>query len=172
MYLGISEFVFDMLTREVISIRAYTLCADKLYYNVNDHMVERLGERAWRIYCLQKRLVTIFTNTKADSIVFEHPFYNPRRPQAFQALLECKAAILNATIIYDQEITPIAIDPSSIKNSVGAKGNVGKDPIRDAIISLYADKLILPQGDLDEHSCDATAAAHCRFIRLFGGKSK
>lgn len=170
-YLGVAEFVFDIFERKMISIKAYTLNANKLYRFENEHMIRKLGERAWRIYCLQKRLLHIFKITKADSIVYEHPFYNPRRPQAFQALLEAKAAIANAAIQYDSEISAIPIDPSSIKNSVGAKGNVGKDPIREAILGLYPkDILTLPQGDLDEHSCDAIAAAHCYFTRRLGSR--
>lgn len=167
--LGICEFVFDFVTHEVKIIKAYTLRADRLYTLKNDWMIKKYGERVWRINCLQKRLLHIFKVTNADSVAFEHPFYNPKMPQAFQALLECKAAITNACLLYSPYVSPLPIDPSSIKNSVGAKGNAGKDPVREAVLEIYPKELItLPQGDLDEHSCDAIAVAHCKFTRLIG----
>lgn len=172
-FLGVCEMSINLETTAIEKIKAYTFNAAKLYAFVNDSMVERIGERAWRINCLQRRLLSLFQQTKASGVVYEHPFYNPRRPQAFMALLEVKAAIMNACQLYDQDIIPTPIDPSSIKNSVGAKGNVGKDPIREAVLKLYPkETLELPQGDLDEHSCDAIAVAHCRYQRLFGSDKK
>ena len=170
-FLGVCEMTINLETLLIVNIKAYTLNAAKLYTFVNESMIERLGERAWRIYCLQRRLFSIFQQIKVSSIAYEHPFYNPKRPQAFMALLEAKAAIMNACQLHDSTMLPIPIDPSSIKNSVGAKGNVGKDPIREAILKLYPkDSLVLPQGDLDEHSCDAIAVAHCRYLRMFGSR--
>lgn len=168
--LGVAEYRFDLLTLKPLRIKAYTLHAEKLYLLRNDHLIEQMGERAWRIHCLQRRLLSIFRAVDADSVVYEHPFYNARRPAAFMSLLECKAAIVNACVLYDSTISPIGIDPSSIKNSVGGKGNATKDDMRDLVTALYPESnLILPQGQLDEHSCDALAVAHCRFQRLLSG---
>lgn len=59
------------------------------------------------------------------------------------------------------------IDPSSVKNAVGAKGNAKKEVMAEQLLTL--ENILLsdrPLRELDEHSVDAVAVAYSAYKNL------
>jgi Holliday junction resolvasome RuvABC endonuclease subunit len=165
--LGFAAFDVDSETFEIKRSIAFTITASKL---VNDEswIATRFSYRTARIYKLKELLLNYYAALNPSFVACESPFFNPRRPGAFEPLVEVKAAIRDSVIEHNPWVNLTFIDPSSIKKSVGAPGNADKAVMKKAV-SLLTDlnydgeiKII----DLDEHSIDALAVGYCKIKNM------
>lgn len=99
-------------------------------------------------------------------VVCEAPFYNPRRPEAFSALLETIFTIRHQLYVWDRCMKLETIDPSSAKKSIGVSGISGdKSLIKSKLLQI--DEFIdAGVQDFDEHSADALLIGKCFLDRL------
>lgn len=164
--LGLSVLSFDVLSFEIVRTEAITLCASKLP-TYSKQLSLSHGDKFARIRALCDSFYNVILHYDPLSIVSESPFYNPRRPNAYGSLVEI-VTNLQATLFKFNTDKPIYfIDPSSIKNAVGASGGAGKDPVRAGVVKLQ-DKISLSielTTELDEHSIDSIAAAYAFYKR-------
>lgn len=165
--LGIGAIEIDMDTFMITSSIAWTIVGEKLMPK-NSWAEELHGARYVRINALQKELLRVFNSYMPNFIASESPFYNQRRPQAYGALTEVICAVRSAVVSYDAWRKLDLIDPPTVKNAVGAKGNADKDMVKKAISLIPELKYNgnRPLQELDEHSIDALAVAYCRYKQI------
>jgi len=126
------------------------------------------GYRMARIQKLKTILVQNFDKIEPAFIVCESPFFNPRRPGAFQPLAEILFAIKEAVLEHNSWLPLNLIDPSTIKKSVNAPGNADKVVMKKFVSSLtdigYEGDVKIE--DLDEHAIAAIAVGYCQVKNL------
>lgn len=126
------------------------------------------GARYARLNTLGEILYSEFLYHTPISVAVESPFYNPRRPAAFEALVQIFYVIRKSLEAYDNWREVYPIDPSSVKNAIGAHGAAGKVPVKEALLKVtdlnYTG--VIPLENLDEHSIDALAVGYTRIQRF------
>ena len=172
--LGVAELSFDVETLEVLNISAKTLTAEK--HTRHWWSNEIYGDRFSRITWLEEELFQLLHESDPFQVAIESPFFNRRRPQAFESLVEIKFAITRAIQRWSPSRPVYLIDPPSVKKAVGAKTykttkgqkiNPNKTAVRDAVLGLdlpYTGDV--PIEDLDEHSYDGIAVVIARFEQM------
>lgn len=162
---GISIMKIDVVSETILSTEAYTLHLDKL--GGNEWLGEQCGDRFKRIDKLKACLANIFRIQQPLCVSVESPFFNRFRPQAYGVLMEVLSAIREAVFTHDPWLAPYLIDPSSVKNAVGAGGAAKKEIMQERVLSLPNLNPIVDLDNLDEHSIDAIAVNYARYKRLF-----
>lgn len=166
--LGVACLSVDAHTLEVVNTQAITFVGSKL--GMDPWMEGMHSARFARIAAHQENLKAIFRQTLPVSIVCESPFYNPRRPNAFAPLVETLNAIRRAVWEYDAQQPLESVDPPTVKNAVGAKGNADKDAVKAKVLTLPLNFTgPIPLELLDEHSIDAIAVAYSKLVQLRAG---
>jgi Holliday junction resolvasome RuvABC endonuclease subunit len=162
--LGYAVLTIDVATLAIRRTTAMTFIATKLLAK-EAWMTDAHGERVARIAALEEALWLSFIRDQPLMIASESPFFNPGRPMAFGALIEILAAIRQATIRYDVWRRLYLIDPPSVKNAVGARGDGNKDAVKKRILNMAELNYEGPVDIslLDEHSLDAIAVAYARY---------
>jgi Holliday junction resolvasome RuvABC endonuclease subunit len=165
--LGFAVIEFDIETMTIVKTNASTYAGVKLMRK-DSWAIERHGERFARINAHKENLVSLFRLHNPIQIVCEGAFYNPRRPNAFEVLIEVRIAIKQAILEYDPWRTIRLIDPPTVKRAVNVKGNADKLVVRDGVLAIkelnYSGDTSIE--DLDEHSIDAIAVAYAFFKEL------
>lgn len=164
--LGVGVIWYNVDTCNIDATEAKTYNGERM--GRGSWITERSGDRAGRIAAHRDNLLRIFNIVQPAVIASESPFFNQRRPQAYGALTEVVCAIREAVQLHDSWKHLQLIDPPTVKNAVGAKGNAGKEEVKEKLLGLSH---INYQGDvplamLDEHSIDAIAVAYCQLRRL------
>jgi Holliday junction resolvasome RuvABC endonuclease subunit len=165
--LGVSLYKVEFDTFKILESRAFTIIASKMV-NERSWLAQIHSYRTARIYKLRECLLEYFNKIQPSVIACESPFFNPRRPGAFQPLVEVLSMIKDAVIEYSVWQPLFMIDPSSIKNSVHAAGNADKDKMKESVLKLtdLAYNGDIELKDLDEHSIDALAVGYCQIKYL------
>lgn len=124
------------------------------------------GNKCARIYAMGKHLDHLSTIYGVDAIVSEAAFYNPRRPGAYAPLVEVIS--LFRSIAIDRRLPFTTIDPSTIKRSVGVKGNSGdKSLMLTAITKLNINNSTdINYLALSEHAVDAIAIGYSGCVNV------
>lgn len=162
--LGVCVLYFNVITLAITRISPTTYTGSKL---PTDPMLSIMhNDRVSRVKAHENNLLEIFNNNSPIAVSTESPFYNPRMPGAFGALVEVTCGIRNAVIRYSDVKPLYKVDPSSVKQAIGAKGNADKDGVRGYIgkIQEIVNNLDRPLSALDEHSIDATAVAYHQLL--------
>lgn len=162
--LGVCVLYFNVVTLAINRISPMTYTGSKL---PSDPMLSILhGDRVSRVKAHEDNLFNIFSQNSPIAVSTESPFYNPRMPGAYGALVEVICGIRNAVIRYSDVKPLYKVDPSSVKQAIGAKGNADKDGVRGYISKIpeIIDRLDRPLSSLDEHSIDATAVAYHQLL--------
>lgn len=165
--LGFSELDFDIETFELRRWEPVTFLGSKLLKS-SDWVGQVHGARYQRLDAYGRHLQKLFDQIDPYVIACEAPFINMRRPQAYGALTEIVYEIRRAVMAHNRWKEPYLIDPSTVKNSVGAKGNADKDAIKASIARIPELTAVLtrPLEELDEHSLDSGAVAYAAFKNL------
>jgi Holliday junction resolvasome RuvABC endonuclease subunit len=165
--LGFSELEFDLRTFAITRWEPHTYYGSKLLKS--SAWIERVhGARMMRLQAHGRHLIKLFDQIEPYVIACEAPFINMKRPQAYGALTEIVYQIRLSVIAHNAWKELYVIDPSSVKNSVGAKGNADKDAIKASIMSIpeLAEVCTRPLDSLDEHELDSGAVAYAAFKNL------
>lgn len=125
------------------------------------------GDKVARLRAHHDNLCNIFHFWNPHEIICEAPYLG-RFPSAFQALVECKQAILSAVMDYDEYLQLQIVDPPTVKKALKVNGKSGdKSLMHNGITDLVNRGVIQnPSGiyipELDEHSIDSIAVAYVR----------
>lgn len=166
--LGVGVLSVSCDTMQVISSTAYTLTALKLLPK-DAWSTEIHGERSARIWALENELDFAFDFYQPLRVASESPFYNPRRPMAYGSLVETISMIRAAVWRYNTWCQLGMIDPPTVKNAVGARGDGSKDAVKKRVLAME------PQlhwngpcaiTELDEHAIDGLAVAYSDLIKF------
>lgn len=169
--LGVAVLRVSLPGFQLIGSTARTFTGSKLNARV-DWTSDLHGELIARIEAHEENLLQILQNFRPTVVACESPFMG-KFANSFKALVEMLSAIRRAVMRYDMWTPLDLIDPPTVKNAVGVKGNkggeVGKALMRDAVLSLAP--VLNYEGDvpldrLDEHSIDALAVGYARYLAL------
>lgn len=165
--LGFSELDFDLNTFQILRWEPKTYFGSKLLKR-SEWVAKTHGERYMRLIAHRRNLIKLFDQLEPYVIASEAPFINMKRPQAYGALTEIVYEIRQAVIAHSAWKELYVIDPSSVKNAVGAKGNADKDTIKACITALpeLAKVCVRPLSELDEHEIDSGAVAYAAYKNL------
>ena len=166
--LGLSVLDLDLKDGEIRVEESLTFFGSKMVRErqgvADDH-----GARFARLQGLEEALVQSFFYWKPHAIICESPFYNPRRPGAYAALIEAVGMVQRAVYSYAPHMALLTIDPASAKAHLGVSGKSGdKELVKQAIVKRI--DLHNPHGidltALDEHSIDSLAIAYYRIAQV------
>lgn len=163
--LGVALIEFDVRTFQIRGSEAKTYKGSKL---LEEWIEEIHGARYARIHAHQKNLKRILELVKPAYMASESPFFSRAHPQAYGALTEIVFALSTTTFQFDPFLEISYIDPPSVKNSVGVKGNADKNQVKEALLSMPHLKYVgrVPLALLDEHSTDALAVANAKYQQI------
>jgi Holliday junction resolvasome RuvABC endonuclease subunit len=163
MSLGFGVITVGVGALDIRSSTAKTYKADKMIPK-EAWVSETFGERFARLAALEEALLIDFCLYQPLMIVAESPFFNPGRPMAYGALIETLAVIRSAVRRYDVWRQLYLVDPPSVKNAVGARGDGSKDAVKKRILAMTELNYCgpTPLNELDEHSIDALAVGYAR----------
>ena len=164
--LGLSCIDYDLVTQQVVSSTAQTFVGSKM--GMNEWMGEVHSNRFARIDAHYQNLMWVLQTMQPTFVVCETPFFNPRRPNAFEVLVEVLKMIRQALWDYDRHMRLETVDPPSVKKGVKAPGNADKAAMTVAVCRLEGLNYqgTVPLAQLDEHSIDALAVAWVKVNQL------
>lgn len=130
------------------------------------------GARFVRLQLIKESLIEGFLVQQPDAVICESPYFNPRRPGAFYALVEAVSTVKEAVYEYRDDLACLFVDPAKAKANIGVSGKSGdKEAIGPALAqATYLKGLprfaALPYWD--EHSRDALAIAYYHACEVRG----
>lgn len=163
---GLCLLYYDVISKKIVRINSRVLKLEK--YSRNSPLKGYQTDRFLRLKYLDDILRETFYREKPVMIASEHPYINQKTPGAVIPLAECLSITENAVYDYNPYMALERIDPSSIKNAVGVKGNSGeKHAMTEAIkkIPELVDNLIQDIDTLDNNAVDAIAVSYCSLKR-------
>ncbi len=141
-----------------------------LQHRFPPHLIELHGERFFKALLCGEVIFKLAQAWDITQIVSESP-YMGKFPQAFGALTECLFAMRCYGYEFDSHIAFNTIDPATIKNHVGVKGNNGDKLLMKAAIERIVNGAI----DIryaDEHSIDSMGVGYAWYRSVWLGLSK
>jgi Holliday junction resolvasome RuvABC endonuclease subunit len=168
--LGVAIFEFTPESLSIVSIEALTLVADKLHILTDSEYA--VGSRAARLRALMACLEAMLFDAKPALLACEDAFFNPSRPNAFEALVECISGVKVIAQRYDYEMPVHLIRASVAKNAIGVAGGAGKEPVLAALLRIpeITDACIPDVTTLSEHAHDAIAIGYTALLKLRKGE--
>jgi Holliday junction resolvasome RuvABC endonuclease subunit len=129
--MGVSVFEFDAVTLKLLRIRATSYKAAQLLSD--DWIGEFQSSRHQRIHAHMENLKRIFWEEDPVAVISESPFINMKMPGAFAALVEVVSNLRNTLYSFCPWKSLYLVEPSRVKQAVGAKGNANKDGVKEAV---------------------------------------
>lgn len=134
------------------------------------HQLDLHGERFFKSRLCGQVIFKFAEHWNVNRIISESP-YMGKFAQAFSALTECLSSIRNAAYENSHEYPLETIDPATIKNHVGVKGNSGdKEKMREAVRALVG--RYIDVDTLDEHAIDSIAVGYTWYRSMWLGLAK
>lgn len=164
---GLSVIDVDLSNGGLTVADTRTIDASKMIRG-HGRMIDVYGNRFARLNALEDAMVEHFQEWQPHTVISESPFFNPRRPNAYAALVEAVSYVQRAVHRYNDAIPLCTIDPSSAKKNAGVNGKSSdKTLVNKALPKL---KLFNPYGfdyaALDEHSADSLIIAYYRAVEI------
>lgn len=172
--LGVAILEINSITFSIVATTAYTIEATKLeLFNTLDL---RLPERERRLRAISKAISLCLEDYKPLTLAIESPFFNSRKPSAYDVLIETIYVLKQTARAYDLNLPIIEVDPPTAKKAIGVRRLKAKerrrlklttkDLVREALLPLTALKLTSDIDSLDEHSLDAIAVAYSSYKQI------
>ncbi len=163
--IGVAIYSINFMTNSVVGIEAFTFHPERLPY-AGPYDDEQHGIRPAKLYNLRKCIAHTLETYKPVAMAYETPFFNRRRPTAFQALVESIGAIRGAIEDFNPFMDIVQLPPLVIKQFIGATSSKDKNFMLEAVQRHpeITEKLLYPLALLDEHAIDAVSIgyAYCR----------
>jgi len=155
---GVSIFEVQTRTGLIESIDIESFCTDKLYPRYGLDM-DYTAERHIRLRKIRDRFYDIAMEYRPSYFIHESPFYNPRRPNAYAALVEALSQMREGVLEANRYTYIEPISPQAVKKGVGAGGSKGKEIMMERVfqISEMMDVLNYDRDELTEHCIDSMA---------------
>jgi Holliday junction resolvasome RuvABC endonuclease subunit len=116
--------------------------------------------RATTLCIVEQEVMNLVETFKPDHIITEGPFYNPKRPAAYAALVMWITTIM-CSLMKNYQKHLVSIAPMQIKQIVGGKGNAGKLDVAGGIFKFpnvrFKNRKIDNNTILVDHESDAIA---------------
>lgn len=148
----------DIANLKITHASGFTIRGSKLD-SMRDWDIESYSERFARIRAHSTEFTKVLEELRPDVVICESPFYNPRRPNAFEVLVEVMTMLRNTLYTWDSWKTLNLVDPPTAKKSFGAPGNAKKEAMFE-VLKANPDLQFPGILELDEHSIDAVAVGY------------
>lgn len=163
---GVSLIQYDVPNKQIVRVSAQCLNLERMCRRSNYQDYQTL--RFLKLMAFKEFLQDMFRRERPMKIASEHPYINPRMPGAVIPLAESLMIEEQAVHEYNPYLNLEKIDPSSIKNAVGVKGNSGeKHAMTEAIkkIPELMDVLVGDIDTMDNNAVDSVAVGYCSLKR-------
>lgn len=163
---GVGLIHYDVESKAIVRASAVCLNLEKMAKRSPHFDYQTLRFLKLQAFRMFQR--DLFKKERPMSIASEHPYINPRMPGAVIPLAECLYMTEEEVHRYNPYMHLERIDPSSIKNSVGVKGNSGdKHAMTEAIkkIPEIMDVLVGDIDSMDNNAVDSLAVTYCSLKR-------
>lgn len=163
---GLGWITVNVETLEIVKTESLTLVADKM--RPDSWYAEVNCDRHARLHVLSRNISDVLMYVRPSCVVTESPFFNAKRPNAYQALVEAVEMIRQTVYCYDWQIPVSYIDPPSVKRAVGAAGNAKKEEVQARVLKIaelnYQGSV--PLAEVDEHQIDAIGVVYSKLIEF------
>lgn len=163
---GVGIIDYDAENRKIIRVRLQVLHLEKMARSIP--YTRSQSPRFLKLLAFRHFMLALLKLERPLGVASEHPFINIKRPGAVIPLAECLFMLEDVVHEYDPYMGLEKIDPSSIKNSVGVKGNSGEKHAMTEGMKKIPEIMDVLEGDIDKmdnNAIDAGAVAYCSLKR-------
>lgn len=121
---------------------------------------------SYRVHKFSKEFRELLKEYHPNTVAFETPFINFRRPASVIPLAMIMGLITTIALDYDPYIYIHKISPSEVKNAIGAKGNSDKDGVLKAIKKNKEISKHINLDNISDHEVDSIAVGY-GFLKIF-----
>lgn len=129
--------------------------------------VEIYGRRIITLALLRNMVRELMTRFSPDLVVSEDAFFNPRRPGAYEALIQWILTV--SFVLRDEYQRPLyRIPPKLVKKYISGMGTADKEGVKKAV-AQHKDIQLSPEIIIDnlvEHEGDAIAIGYTKWRML------
>jgi hypothetical protein len=161
--LGCTALRFNIDTLEIDSWFAHTFKGKRM--GRHSWVTEVHGEKYGRIDALGQILRRVYSEECPIAIGSESPFFSHLHPGSYRPLVEILTEIRMSVKDFDSWYSLYEVDPPTVKNTVGVKGNKGgkegKAIMLQAVLNCPELMTTATQdvSQLDEHEIDSAVVA-------------
>ena len=167
--LSFSGWAYSDAEKDVFSVKDCRLITPNKTVDHKEHRgeVEIYGKRIITLSLLRGMIRELMDKFKPDIVVSEDAFFNPRRPGAYEALIQWILTV--SFLLRDEYHLPLyRIPPKLVKKYISGMGTADKEGVKRAVaqhkdIRLSPDIII---DNLMEHEGDAIAIGYTRWRML------
>lgn len=156
--IGVSIFEVQSRTGIIENIEIESFATDKIYPS---HGLDQdfTLERHIRLRKIRDQFYEIAREYRPSYFIHESPFYNPRRPNAYAALVEALIQMREGVLDASRYTYIEPISPQAVKKGVGAGGSKGKEIMMERVFQIHEvmDVLNFDRDELTEHCIDSLA---------------
>lgn len=165
-FTGVSLIDVDIENLNIININTFTLTPDLEKEDTEFRLLH--GNRIEKILSQQQQLKYLLKCNKPNVVCCERPFFNPKRPYAFEALAELVFSFKIVMLKYNVLMEFKMFDPSSIKIGIGASYKSKKEEVREKILIIpeIKDRCEEELDKLNEHCIDAIAVSYLQLLLI------
>lgn len=163
---GVSVIRYDVIEKQIVHVSAHCFNLSRLAKRLPHYTYQ--NDRYLRLLVFRNILTDLFRQEKPVKIASEHPYINTKMPGAVIPLAECLFMTEQTVHEYNPFLCLERIDPSSIKNAVGVKGNSGdKHAMTVAVLKIPAIMNVIHQDveSMNNNAVDSIAVAYCSLMR-------
>lgn len=167
--LSFSGWAFSIVDDSTFSLQHCGLLTPNKTVDHKEHRdeVEVYGRRIITLALLREMIRELMNRFSPDLIASEDAFFNPRRPGAYEALIQWILTV--SFVLRDEYQRPLyRIPPKLVKKFISGVGTSDKEGVKRAI--LQHKDIIVPAdinvGELMEHEGDAIAIGYTRWKLL------
>ncbi len=156
--IGIAIFDVDATKEAPTSLTAFTVLVEKAQ-DTSGFDDQDVIARQHKLETIKNLFAKILKDYKPEVVFCESPFFDPRKPNAFEALVQVMLKIFEALSEYDKNLTLERFSPQEVKKTFNISGKLGKDIVKEAVSKCEELKPLLPEDFefYSEHAIDATA---------------
>lgn len=157
--LGWNIIEYDLTTKTPMVSRFNTLKGNIIYTKTYPTLPDNMTRRFTIIEGMQRILEELITLYKPDVIAIEDTFFNPTRPQAYQALT-LVIAMVERVSCYMLGKPIYRYPPQEVKKIVTQQNTLTKHTVQETINSMdiiVKNSKQASTDNLDEHSLDSIA---------------
>lgn len=166
---GVAQINYDVPNRKIVRVAAQCLNLERLSRR-SIHSAYQ-DPTLLRLLAFKAFLCDMFRRERPMKVASEYPYLNANTPGAVIPLAKCLQIEEEAVYEYNPYLSLEKIDPSSIKNAVGVKGNSGEKHAMTEAIKKIPEIMDVLMGDIDtmnNNAVDSIAVAYCSLMRELG----
>ena len=159
---------YDTTTKQYRVIKLGMLTPNKLIESPElPQEVVKYGQRVMTLHMLRNQVRELMNTYQPDVVVSEDAFYNPKRPSAYNALIQWLTAV--DIVLHDEyQRVLFKLAPTAAKQVISGFGGADKLGVRHGV--LHCENIVFKsshaQDNLTEHICDSIGIGYTFALRV------